>query len=160
MLRIPVGVIVERRKSAAAWSEHVWRPVAILSGAPEVAPWTELSRDPAATAYYAGEAHIELYRSEVGHYLSNLSSGGPSVWVALAARTGEPPYELAAVTVDPAEGEGLTEPGQGIVEALPMPRAILDIVARFIAEHPAAQPFEKRQRDRADPQAMARRKRF
>ena len=157
MLRIPVGVIVERRKASTDWSEFVWRPVAILSGSPGVEPWTELSREREHTIFYAGDAQIELYRSEVGNYQSNLSSGKPSIWVAMSPRNGEPPFALAAVTVDPAEGEGLTEPGQGIVEAVPMPRSIHDTLARFLAEHPAAQPFQKRQRDDADPQAMARR---
>lgn len=160
MLRIPVGAIVERRKASTAWSEYVWRPVAILAGSPGVAPWTELSREQEYTIFYAGDAQIELYRSEVGNYLSNLSSGNPAVWVALAPRTGEPPLTLAAVTVDPAEGEGLTESGQGIVEAVPMPDSIHGMVARFLNGHPAAKPFVKRLRDAADPQAMARSKRI
>jgi len=81
----------------------------------------------------------------------------PSVWVALAATGGAPPYEVAAVTADPAEGEGLTEPGQAIVEAVPMPESVREAIIGFVAQYPAEPTFTKRQRDRADPEALARR---
>jgi hypothetical protein len=71
--------------------------------------------------FYTGEAEIELYRSETDNYRRNLASAAPAVWVALHETGGEPPYAVAAVTADPAEGEGLTEPGQGIIEAVAMP---------------------------------------
>jgi hypothetical protein len=157
LLRIPVGVVVERRKATSPWIEVVWRPIAVLSGSPDAAPWTPLATDGDAITFYAGAAEIELFRSEADNYRSNLESAAPSVWVALHARAGEPPYEVAAVTVDPAEGEGLTEPGQGIVEAVAMPEALREAIAAFVAEHTAGHRFEKRTRNRADPEAMARR---
>jgi hypothetical protein len=62
------------------------------------------------------------------------------------------------VTADPAEGEGLSEPGQGIVEAVLMPEALRDMIAAFVAEYHVERPFQKRIRDRADPDALARRR--
>lgn len=79
------------------------------------------------------------------------------MWVALLSASGDPPYEIAAVTADPAEGEALTEPGQGIVEAVPMPASVRDIIATFISEHHVERTFMKRKRNRADPEALARR---
>jgi hypothetical protein len=32
LLRIPVGVVVERRKATSQWVDVVWRPVAVLGG--------------------------------------------------------------------------------------------------------------------------------
>ncbi len=157
LLRIPVGVVVERRKATSAWAEVIWRPVAVLVGVPDAGPWTPLTTEGETATFYAGAAEIELYRSETEHYRRNLGSGAPSVWVALQATGGEPPFEIAAVTVDPAEGEGLTEPGQGIVEAVAMPERLRDAVATFIAHHHVEHVFEKRTRDRADPEALARR---
>ena len=72
------------------------------------------------------------------------------------ATGGEPPYGIGGVTADPAEGEGWTEPGQAIVEAVAMPEVVRDEIAAFIAKYPAQQGFVKRQRDRADPAAHAR----
>ena len=156
LLRIPVGVVVERRKAVSPWAEVVWRPVALLGGVPDAAAWTALASGGETTTFYAGGAEIELYRSEADNYLRNLESAAPAVWVALQETGGDPPYAVAAVTVDPAEGEGLTEPGQGIVEAVAMPEALRHTIAAFVAEHHVERVFEKRKRDRADPEALAR----
>src|SRR6185437_3742231 len=99
---------------------------------------------------------IELYRTETENYRSNLVSTAPSVWVALLASAGELPYEIATITADPAEGEALTESAQGIVEAVAMPSSLRDTIASFIAEHHVERTFEKRKRNRADPEALAR----
>ena len=69
----------------------------------------------------------------------------------------DPPYELFTVTADPSEGEAMTEAGSDVVESVPMPEAIRAAVEAFVAEHHREQVFEKRKRDRADPEAMARR---
>ena len=61
------------------------------------------------------------------------------------------------MTADPAEGEGLTEPGQDIVEAVAMPEPLRQVIAAFTAQHHVEQVFKKRTRDRADPEALARR---
>jgi hypothetical protein len=156
LLRIAVGVVVERRHAISPWADVLWRPIAVLVGLPDAAPWTPLAIEGKTATFYAGAAEIELYRSETNNYRTNLASDEPSVWIALHATGGEPPYEIAAVTADPAEGEGLTEPGQAIVEAVPMPEPLRHAIAAFVAEHHVEQVFEKRRRDHADPEAMAR----
>jgi hypothetical protein len=155
LVRLPVGVVIERRKATSPWVEFLWRPSAVLDGVPDAQPWTQLVAAGDATAFYAGAAEIELYRSEADNYRLNLVSGAASVWVAMDATGVEPPYRIATVTADPAEGEALTESGQGLVEAVPMPDTIRHAVAAFVAEHHVEHPFEKRQRDRADPEALA-----
>jgi hypothetical protein len=156
LLRIPVGVVVERRKATSPWADVIWRPVALLGGLPDADAGTPLVTDGETATFYAGEAEIELYRSEADNYRRNLASGLPVVWVALNETGGEPPYVVAAVTADPAEGEGLTEPGQGIIEALAMPEPVRHAIAAFVAEYHVERVFEKRTRDRADPEALAR----
>ena len=69
----------------------------------------------------------------------------------------EPPYEVFAVTADPAEGEALTEAGNDLVECVPMPETVRATVEAFVAEHHVERAFHKRKRDRADPEALARR---
>jgi len=158
LLRIPVGVVVQRRKASSPWADVIWRPVAVLSGLPDAAPWTPLAIDGEAATFYAGEAEIELYRTEADNYRRNLASATPAIWVALQETGGDPPYAVAAVTADPAEGEGLTEPGQGIIEAVAMPGPLRQAIAGFVAEHHVEQVFTRRTRDRADPEALARRR--
>jgi hypothetical protein len=157
LMRISVGVVVERCKANSPWSEFTWRPTAVLGGLPDVGPWTQLASEGGTETFYAGAAEIELYRTETGNYRDNLVVAAPSVWVALLSTAGDPPYEIFAVTADPAEGEALTESGQGIVEAVPMPTSVRDIIASFVSVHHVERHFEKRKRNRADPEALARR---
>ncbi len=157
LARIAVGVVVERRKAANPWVDMVWQPAGVLAGVPEAAPWTVLSVGEDRTSFYAGAAEIELYRTETGHYRDNLASAMPSLWIALRPTGVEPPFDIVAVTADPAEGESFTQAGDDVVEAVPMPKAVREVVEAFVAEHHVERPFVKRKRDRADPQALARR---
>ena len=154
--RIPVGVVIERRKAASQWIDFTWRPAAILGGTPVTAPWTLLSQEDDAATFYAGAADIELFRSETSNYRDNLAAGG-HVWVVLRSTDGEPPYQVFRVTVDPSEGEAYTEAGNDIVDAVPMPANVREIVAAFVAEHHVEQPFYKRKRKNHDPDALGRR---
>ena len=113
--KIAVGVVVERRKAQSPWIDFTWKPVTALAGLPEASPWTTLSQDGDGTTFYAGGAEIELYRTETTNYRDNLGSGAPMLWVALRPTGVEPPYEIFAVTADPAEGEAWTEAGGDLV---------------------------------------------
>ena len=44
LMRIPVGVVVARRKAASQWIDFTWTPDAVLHGVPEAEPWTVLAR--------------------------------------------------------------------------------------------------------------------
>jgi Protein of unknown function (DUF3305) len=148
LARIAVGVAIERRKARSAWADFLWRPVSVFAGKPTAKPWTPLGAEGEVTLFYAGDAVIELHRTETTNYRDNLASGSPTLWVNLRPTGSEPPYELLAVTADPAEGEAFTEAGSNLVEAVPMPAGIIEFVERFIAEHHVERPFIKRQRNR------------
>jgi hypothetical protein len=154
---IAVGVVVERRKAQSPWIDFTWKPVAALAGVPDASPWSLLSQDEDTATFYAGAADIELYRTETAHYRDNLGSGTPMLWVALRPTGVDPPYELFAVTADPAEGEAWAQSDCDLVDVVPMPDVVRSVIDAFIAEHHVERPFYKRQRDRADPEALARR---
>ncbi len=154
---IAVGVVVERSKSASQWSDFLWRPVSVLTGAPATPPWTKLSDDGERATFFAGAATIELHRTETTNYRGNLTNDEPLLWVVLRPSEAEMPYTLLTVTADPAEGEAMTEAGNDLVETVPMPKAIQQAVADFVAEHHVERAFAKRKRDRADPEALGRR---
>jgi Protein of unknown function (DUF3305) len=151
LARIPVGVIVERRKARSPWIDYLWRPVSVLVGMPSAAPWTVLNEGQEATLFYAGAATIELHRTETTYYRNNLACGAPSLWVVLHAAASQPPYEILTVTADPAEGEALTDAGDNVVEAVPMPSEIIETVRHFLAEHHVERPFRKRRRTPTEP---------
>ena len=147
LLTIAVGVVVERSKAASPWLDFVWRPAAVLPGTPAAEPWTALGTAGDTTTFFAGTATVALYRTETANYLDNLGSGRPLLWVVLRSTEGQPPYEVLAVTADPAEGEAYTEAGNDLVETVPMPVEVRDAVEAFVAEHHVERKFFKRQRD-------------
>jgi hypothetical protein len=154
---IAVGVVVERSKSSSQWADFYWRPAGVLAGVPDTPAWSKLSDDGDRVSFYAGAAQVDLYRTETANYRDNLQSGTPLLWIILQPTEADPPYELAAVTADPAEGEAMTESGANLVGTVEMPKAMQQTIAAFVAEHHVEQPFVKRKRDRANPEAMARR---
>lgn len=157
LLRIPVGIVVERRKADSSWMDFIWRTAAVLPGEPETKPWTILREQDGTTSFYAGSAMVDLYVSETARYRDNVASGTPSIWVVLSPSEGPWPYAIAAATADPAEGEGFTEAADNLVEAVPMPEAVREVIESFFAEHHVEREFVKRKRRRADPEALARR---
>ena len=152
-----VGVIVERRALKNPWIDHAWVGVAALAGAPIAAPWTVLHQTAELTRYYAGAFELEFFGAETGMYRDNLRSGRPSLWISLRRTDAAPGVALHLVTADPSEGESLTEAGSDIIEVVPMPVEIQQRLAAFVEAHHVERPFIKRKRDRADPEAMARR---
>jgi hypothetical protein len=150
LVSISVGIVVERRRAKSAWAEFLWRPVSVLAQQPSAEPWTVLDVQHEGVLFYAGVAAIELHRTESALYRDNLASGRPSLWVVLSPTGSDQPYELLAVTADPAEGEGFTDAGNNLVESVPMPRDIVAIVDKFIAIHHIDHPFIKRRRQPAE----------
>lgn len=150
LMRIVVGVVVERRKAKSAWADILWRPVSVFAGKPSAVPWTPLRAEADVALFYAGAAVIELHRTETTNYRANLASGAPSLWVAMRPTASDPPYEPLVVTADPAEGEALTDAGTGLVEAVAMPSDIAGMVCQFITAHHVERPFIKRRRKSTD----------
>ena len=157
LVTIPVGVLVERSKSVSPWADFYWRPSGVLAGVPDTPLWTKLSDDGERATFYVGATDIELHRTETANYRDNLRLETPLLWIILRPVEGDPPYELASVTADPAEGEAMTETGVNLVEAVAMPKPMQEMIAAFVVEHHVEQVFVKRKRDRANPDALARR---
>ena len=150
LVRILVGVVVERRKARSPWLDFLWRPISVLVGTPSAVPWTRIGDEGDATTFYAGEAAIELHRTETTNYRQNLSSGMPALWVVLRPRlanSASAAFDILTVTADPSEGEALTDAGNDLVATVPMPVTIIEAIDGFIAEHHVERTFNKRKRD-------------
>jgi hypothetical protein len=152
-----VGVVVERRALDNPWVDHAWVPVAVLVGAPAATPWTVLEQTAKLVRYYAGTFAIEFFGTETTMYRENLRSRQPSLWIALRHTDAAPGVVVRLVTADSSEAEALTATATDIIEAVPMPVEIQQRLAAFVDAHHVERPFVKRKRDRADPEAMARR---
>jgi hypothetical protein len=150
-----VGIVVARRRLTGPWADHAWLPVRVTQPLAGVAAWSRLGQDGADELFYAGEADITPHPMVTAHYIDNLA-GTPSIWVCLNPT--DPGMSLGVVTLDPYEGEALTDGLDEIVEAVPMPDAIEAALRAFIETHHVERRFDKRKRDRADPEALGRRR--
>jgi hypothetical protein len=54
--------------------------VSVAVGEPSAVPWTRIGEEGDATTFYAGEAGIELHRTETANYRQNLWSGMLALW--------------------------------------------------------------------------------
>jgi hypothetical protein len=156
-LRIPVAVLVERRPGVTPWAEWSWRAVEVLEDAPEAPPWTVLRKTEGRTLFLAGHAEVALHPTDTTNYRDNLTSAAPSAWVVLRQAETAPGFELHLVTVDAGEAHIYAEAGNHLLEALPMPPGLRAVTEAFVAEHHVERRFQKRRRDRADPEALGRR---
>jgi hypothetical protein len=156
--RLRVGVVLERRALANPWATESWRVVEVLPGVAAPMPWTVMSEGEGRQRVYAGDLELELFRSDTEGYRDNLASARPTLWVVLR-RGGTHGIALHAATVDPREVEAHSDAGDDLIEPVPLPTTVMAWMQAFIERHHVERPFWKRKRDRADPEALARRRR-
>lgn len=142
-----VCVVVEESPPVSQWAEMTYAPVAILPGAPETAPWTQLGHGQRGRRFFAGVATVEMFTGDTGLLRDNLLTGDPQIWIVLRPTGVEPPYQLFMVTVDPTMGEASQDNPGDIAAALPMPPEIVARVSAFVERHHVERPFVKRRRD-------------
>jgi hypothetical protein len=141
-----VSVVLERRVSTSQWASHLWCPVAVLPGVPEIAAGAPLGETETGTRFFAGSFPLDLHRTDTPTYRDNLATLSPRIWVcARPGHEGDMPA-IVGVTADPAEGEAYTEAGSDIVEHVPMAPEIAGVVAAFVAAHHVERAFIKRRR--------------
>lgn len=152
-----VGVVVERRRIDNPWVEARWSVIGLVPVLPGRPAWSVLRHTPERTDYYAGAAEVTLHPTEAANYRDNLAGSPPSLYVILRRCPEEPGWLLLEVTADPGEVDAHSDAGDDLIEALPLPPDIAAWMQDFVARHLVERPFYKRQRDRPDPEAMARR---
>ena len=154
--RVPVAVLAERRPGATPWADWSWRAVEVLDEAPDMPPWTVLREEAGRTLFLAGWAEVELHPTDTANYRDNLRADPPLVWVVLRGADAPPGLRLQAVTVDGGEAQLYADVGNDLLESLAMPARLRAVVEDFVARHHVERAFHKRQRDRADPEALGR----
>jgi hypothetical protein len=158
-IRIPVAVLVERRPGATKWADWTWNAVEVLEEAiPEIPPWTLLREADGRSLFLAGTAEVALHPTDTPSYKANLEQAVPRVWVVLREDLSTPSgLGLHCVTVDAGEAHVYADAGRDLLESLPMPPGLRAAAEAFMARHHVERAFHKRRRDRADPEALARR---
>jgi hypothetical protein len=151
-VRMPLGVVVERREIDHRWQRWSWRPVAVIPGAAVVDSWKELQRGARFVRWHAATLPLVLHRKETEGYRYNLSGRVPAVYVGLRRQSGGP-FEVAPflVTASPYEAQSFTD---DIVEAVAMSDGLIAWVQDFVDRHHVDEPFRKRKRDRQEPTGL------
>lgn len=135
-----IGVIGRAHPPATRWGGRVMRPFAVLPVPVPMAAGTVMSDMDGVQTVYLGDHALTLHHGETAHYLMNLGSARPSVWISLDGG------RVHLVTPDPFEGEALAGDPERVVDAVAMPPELRAAVAAFVAAHHAPEPFEKRKR--------------
>ena len=149
---MPVGVVLRRQPGVTRWAKWVWRVAGVLPGAGP-ADWRELRREGEAVEYHAATCTLEVHRADTEAYLVALSNDPPCVYVVL--RPTERPAEgreldVFTVTASAFEAQDYMDNGEDIVEAVPMPPALVAWLSDFVGRHHKDEKFVKRRRDRVD----------
>ena len=146
-ITIPVGVVVACEEIDNQWLEDRWRPLAVVLNPPQFADWTEIARGDGFVHYHAATQQLEFHRKETASYVANIESGEPSIYVVLRYDPeATPPRSVLLATASPYEAQAYGESGQEVIEPVPMPAPLVEMLKRFVAEHHVEEKFVKRQR--------------
>jgi len=150
--RMPVGVIVERRKARNPWEDFIWRAIAIVPGAAPQAAWSVVREEPDAIQYFVGTFTLQLHPRETMLYRENLMGHAPSAYVALVHDPAVDPYGIVVrhVTLSPGDAEAYMD-AMTTVDAVPLPEPIAAWLADYVAAFHVEEVFRKRKRKPYDP---------
>jgi hypothetical protein len=144
-----VGAVVRRSPGVTRWVKEIWKPVAVIPGAPD-AFWKELVREDDVVDYHAGTVTMELFRADVEGYLVSLNMAVPSIWIIMDKDvTSQSPsgWVVSTITASAHEALDALDSGESIVEAVPIPESLAAWIKEFIDMHYIEEPFKKRRRD-------------
>lgn len=153
---MPLGIVLERRRSASPWADWTWRPVSVIPGAPPVeGAWRLLREGEGWAQFHAATLPLELFRTDTEGYKLNLSQEPPRLWVVLRPDEGGESGAVVpfVVTASAHECEGYQVSGAEVVETVPMPDEVIALVRDFTEQHHVDVPFVKRERKRHFPKA-------
>ncbi|MDW3206228.1 MAG: DUF3305 domain-containing protein [Alphaproteobacteria bacterium] len=151
-IRMPLGIVVEKRPATSRWISHTWRPVAVLPGASEITEWKLLDQTDGVERFQIATLELELHRKETEAYLVNLANEVPSIYVVLRAPDPEdddpeaPEISAVRATASPFEAQDFLDCGEDIVEPVPMTEGLIAWVQAFVDRHHQEAPFKKRKR--------------
>lgn len=146
---LKVGAVVRRTPGVTRWARDIWKPVAVIPGAPD-AFWKEMVREGEVVDYHAATVSMELFRADVEGYLVSLNMAVPSVWIIMDKDvTAQSPsgWVVSTVTASAHEALDALDSGESIVEAVPIPESLAAWIKEFIDMHYIEEPFKKRRRD-------------
>ena len=147
-LRIPLGVLAEKRRPSSQWAQDYWIPTAVIEGHLNHHEGDLLYEAEGVKRYFLGYSEIYCHASETEAYIHNFESTVPAIYVILR-KDDENLHPLDwfvhCVTVSPYLAQDFSDSDEDVVERVSMPLDIAKQLIAFIdAHHVLVQPREQR----------------
>ncbi|GGB42107.1 hypothetical protein GCM10011316_12550 [Roseibium aquae] len=144
---MPVGILIERRKSTHPWADYTWKGLGVVPNALPTGGWQIAVQGDMATQFLYASVNLVLHRRMGEAYDANVETGSPALWIMLDDADTQPvPYRVHGVTADPYEAQGRLDSAEGLVERVDMPPEILAWAVDYIKQMPDPGAFLKRKR--------------
>lgn len=149
-ITIPLGIILEKRKSKHPWGDWIWQPVSVIPGAGEVDEWVTVQKGEDWTHFHIATLPLMLHRKETEALKMNIESETPHIYVVLRETddTQDAPIEAHMVTASSYDAQDFLDTSEDIAEKVPMPPSVFEWIKAFVAEHHVDEIFKKRRRDK------------
>lgn len=151
-MTLPLGIIVEKRKSTHPWGDWIWKPVGVIPGAGPVDDWVMLQEGDGWTHFHIGTLPLTLHRKDTEALKLSIEHENPHLYVILR-EDDDPdgkPLRAYSVTASPYDAQDYLDTSEDIIEKVPMPSAIFEWIKAFVAEHHREEEFKKRRREKID----------
>ncbi|MBA4783678.1 MAG: DUF3305 domain-containing protein [Rhizobiales bacterium] len=151
-ITLPLGIVVEKRKSTHPWGDWIWEPVEVIPGAGPVSEWVVLQEGDGWTRFHIATLPLTLHRRETEPLQLSLINEEPHLYVILRDpdEVDGPPIKAHHVTASSYDAQDFLDSAEDIVGRVPMPPAIYEWIRAFVDEHHKEEVFRKRKRDQVD----------
>lgn len=151
-ITIPLGVIIEKRKSKHPWGDWIWKPISVIPGAAPVNDWVTIQKGEDWTHFHIATLPLTLHRRETEALKLNIESEAPHIYVVLRETddSDAPPIEVHMVTASSYDAQDFLDTSEDIAEKVPMPKSVFEWIKTFVKEHHKDEVFKKRKRDKLD----------
>ncbi len=150
---IPLGIVVEKQKSAHPWTDWNWVPKAVFLNAEEGVEWREMMRGDDFIQYHAATLNLNLHRKDTEALRLNLMLEQPELYVVLRDNEdpdSDFPWQPFLVTASSYQAQDHDDAGDDLIEKVDMPEALAALIQAFVEEHHVEEVFKKRRRDKLD----------
>jgi len=153
-IKIPLGIVVEKRKSKHPWGDWIWKPVEVIPGAGPVDDWVTLQTGDDWTLFHIDTLPLILHRKETEAFKMNLENEAPHLYVVLRENEekSDRPFKAHMVTASPYDAQDFLDTSEDIVQKVPMPPAVFEWIKAFVSEHHVEEVFHKRRRNKIKPE--------
>lgn len=148
---LPLGIVVEKRKSDHPWADWIWRPVSVFINGAADAEWKEIMSGENWVHYHAATLPLVLHRKDTEALCLNLMLDAPELYVVLQESDdleSEFPVIAHVVTASSYEAQDYHDAGDDIIEKVEMPEPVAAFIQAFVEEHHVEEVFIKRKRNK------------